>query len=32
MKDESDNSSDGKCPFGFSDKNQVPNSGFSNSK
>ena len=32
MKDESDKSSEGKCPFGFSDKNQVPNSGFSNSK
>jgi catalase-peroxidase len=32
MKEESDKSSEGKCPFGFSDKNQVPNSGFSNSK
>ena len=32
MKDESDNASEGKCPFGFSDKNQVPNTGFSNSK
>ena len=32
MKEESDNASEGKCPFGFSDKNQVPNTGFSNSK